>query len=95
MAIAVAPYTNPRLAVVDARITKEVDAVSLNDAERRQRARQMILEAFAERPAVAYGSSAPELPVVAGREVLQPMSQSVGGAKIIDVTPEKPPHDGR
>jgi hypothetical protein len=46
---AVAPYVNPRLAVIDSRITKEVEVTSLNDAERRAQARRMIEEAFAER----------------------------------------------
>jgi len=60
MATAVAPYTNPRLAVIDARVKTEV-VQPLSNEQRRERARQAILEAFAERPVVIEGT------VIAGR----------------------------
>jgi hypothetical protein len=47
---AVAPYTNPRLASIDATVKSQVDVSMLTDEQRRQRARAAILEAFAERP---------------------------------------------
>jgi hypothetical protein len=43
-----APYLHPRLASVEARI--ETALVVMSPEERRQRARQAILDAFAERP---------------------------------------------
>ena len=59
IAVQAAPYMHPRLASVDAKI--EIDgSARLNDAERRERARQMILEAFAERPALLTNDSAPK-----------------------------------
>ena len=47
---AVAPYTNPRLASIDVKARTEVTVSALTEEERRVRARQAILEAFAERP---------------------------------------------
>jgi len=48
---AVAPYTNPRLAVIDSTVRAKVEVTDgLSLEERRERARQMIREAFAERP---------------------------------------------
>ena len=52
MAIAAAPFIHPRLAVVDARVVAEVKVSTLSDDERRERARQLIRAAFAERPLV-------------------------------------------
>jgi len=47
----VAPYTNPRLAVIDATIkAKSEVTITLSPEELRQRAREAILQAFAERP---------------------------------------------
>ena len=46
---AVAPYTNPRLAVIDSMVRTEVNVTAVTDEQRRERARQAILEAFAER----------------------------------------------
>jgi hypothetical protein len=43
-------YESPRLAVIDARIREETAPELLNDAERREKARKMIEEAFKERP---------------------------------------------
>jgi hypothetical protein len=93
MAAAAAPYVCPRLAVVDVNAkVKTEDTALLNDEERRQRARQMILEAFAERPAI------PDLRVVAGREMSQSVGESMGGGKVIDAIPlekhEKEPSEG-
>ena len=50
MAIAAAPYLHARLASVDSTIRTEVNVTQLTNEERRQRARQAILDAFAERP---------------------------------------------
>ena len=47
----VAPYTNPRLSAIDATVRSEVKVV-LSPEQRRERARQAILEAFAERPLI-------------------------------------------
>ena len=75
MAVAVAPYVNPRLAVVDARVVAEVNEPQLTEEQRRQRARAAILEAFAERaPRVVEG----EYKVIAGNEV--PAEQANGAA---------------
>src|SRR5215831_20919 len=50
-AVAVAPYVAPRLAVIDSTIRAAVvDVTALTSEERRQRARQAIVEAFRERP---------------------------------------------
>ena len=62
---AVAPYTNPRLASIDVKARTEVTVSALTEEERRQRARQAILEAFAERPLVIEH----EPKVIAGRDV--------------------------
>jgi hypothetical protein len=65
MAAAVAPYTNARLAVVDARVVAEVNVTPLTSEERRQRARALILEAFRERPPrVVEG----EYKIIAGKD---------------------------
>jgi hypothetical protein len=50
MAIAAAPYFHPRLASIDSTVRTEVNVSQLTEEQRRQRARQAILEAFAERP---------------------------------------------
>jgi hypothetical protein len=42
------PYVHPRLATIEAKITQEVTVMS--EDERRQQARELIREAFAERP---------------------------------------------
>jgi len=47
-AAAVAPYVHPRLANVEAKVDVRTEVAT--EAERRQRARQAILEAFGERP---------------------------------------------
>jgi len=78
-AATVAPYVNPRLAVVDSTIRKEVEVSPLNDEQRRARARAMILEAFAERPTI------PDLRVVAGREVPPGVGDGMDSGKVIDV----------
>jgi hypothetical protein len=59
---AAAPYTNPRLASIGATFKSEVKVV-LTEEQRVERARQAILEAFAERPALNA-----ERKIVAGRE---------------------------
>jgi hypothetical protein len=72
-----APYMHPRLASVDANI--EIDTTAqLNDAERRERARQMILEAFAERqPLLPNGS-------VIEHEPIADMGESMGTVEAVD-----------
>jgi hypothetical protein len=67
MAVAAAPYIHPKLQVVDSTIRAAVvDVTALTAEERRQRARALILEAFAERPPrVVEG----EYKVLAGRDV--------------------------
>jgi len=47
---AIAPYTNPRLASIDATVKSTTEVSLLTDEQRRQRARQAILDAFVERP---------------------------------------------
>jgi hypothetical protein len=64
---AVAPYTNPRLAVIDSTVKLAADVtVTLTPEERRQRARAVILEAFRERPPRVIEG---QYRVVAGNEV--------------------------
>jgi hypothetical protein len=66
----VAPYTNPRLAVIDSNVTVQQQAeTQLTAEERRERARQAIREAFAERPAIAHGSSTPACSASCGMRV--------------------------
>lgn len=51
MAGMAAPYLHPKLQVVDSTVRAAVvDVTGLTVEQRRQRARQAILEAFAERP---------------------------------------------
>jgi hypothetical protein len=63
---AVAPYTNPRLAVIDSTVRAKVEVSgTLSADEMRARARAAIAEAFAERPlAIEH-----EPRVIAGRDV--------------------------
>ena len=63
----VAPYTNPRLAVIDSTVKLAAEVtVTLSEDERRERARRMIAEAFAERvPLTVEG----EYKVIAGRDI--------------------------
>jgi hypothetical protein len=60
----VAPYTNPRLASIDATVKSEVK-VALTEEQRRERARQAILEAFAERTPLVVDA---EYKVIAGKD---------------------------
>ena len=48
MAVALAPYTNPRLHAIEAKI--ETALVIMTEDERRDQARELIREAFRERP---------------------------------------------
>jgi hypothetical protein len=60
----VAPYIHPRLAVIDARVQASVVTETLTEAQRVERARKAIAEAFAERtPLVVDG----EYKVIAGK----------------------------
>jgi hypothetical protein len=69
MAIAAAPYLHARLASVDSTIRTEVNVTQLTNEERRQRARQAILDAFAERPLKLIEGEVVEPKVIAGRDV--------------------------
>jgi hypothetical protein len=60
----VAPYTAPRLAVIDSTVRAEVTTTALTEEQRVERARKAIAEAFAERtPLVVEG----EYKVIAGK----------------------------
>jgi hypothetical protein len=58
MAVAAAPYLHPRLQSIEAKVAETV--IVLSEEQRRKRARQAILEAFAERPPLAIVSAADE-----------------------------------
>jgi len=72
---AVAPYVHPRLAVIDSTIRAEVSVSTLTDEQRRERARQLIRAAFAERPVVIEH----EPKVIAGRDVSADVSAQANG----------------
>jgi hypothetical protein len=55
MAVAAAPYLHPKLQVVDSTIRAKVEVSALSADEMRQRARQAIAEAFAERTPLVEG----------------------------------------
>jgi hypothetical protein len=76
MAVAAAPFVHPRLQVVDARVVAEVKVSHLSPEERRERARRLIREAFAERPLVIEH----EPRVIAGRDVAKDVAQANGEA---------------
>jgi hypothetical protein len=50
MAAAAAPYLHARLQSIDSTVRTEIELSTLTAEQRRQRARQAILDAFAERP---------------------------------------------
>jgi hypothetical protein len=75
MAAAVAPYTNPKLAVIDSTIRAEVAVSALSEAELREKARALIREAFRERPRVIEH----EPRVIAGRDVSADVSAQANG----------------
>jgi hypothetical protein len=76
-ATAVAPFTNPRLAVIDANVKHEHEVkVTLSADELRARARQAIAEAFAERPLTIEHQPR----VIAGRDVAKDVEQANGKA---------------
>jgi hypothetical protein len=89
MAIAAAPYLHPRLSSIDSTTRVEVDVTPLTAEERRQRARQAILEAFAERPLKLIEGEVVEggYKVIAGTDV----SAAVEKAKGEVPEGEKPP----
>jgi hypothetical protein len=66
MAIAAAPYLHPRLSSIDSTVKLAAEVtVTLSEDERRERARRMIAEAFAERvPLTVEG----EYKVIAGKD---------------------------
>ena len=66
-AVAVAPYVAPRLSSIDATVKAKTEVtVQLTEKQRRERARQMILEAFRERPPRLVEG---EYKVIGGRDV--------------------------
>jgi hypothetical protein len=69
MATAAAPYLHARLQSIDSTVRTEVKLSTLTEDERRQRARQAILEAFAERPLKLIEGEVVEPKVIAGRDV--------------------------
>jgi len=67
MAVAAAPFIHPKLAVVDSTVKLAAEVtVTLSEDERRERARRMIAEAFAERPPLTVEG---QYKVIAGRDV--------------------------
>ena len=72
---AAAPYTSPRLAVIDSTVRAEVAVSTLTDEERREQARALIRAAFAERPLVIEH----EPRVIAGRDVSSDVQQQANG----------------
>jgi hypothetical protein len=80
MAIAAAPYLHPRLQVVDSTIRAKVEVSALSADKMRAKARQAILEAFAERPLVIEH----EPRVIAGRDVAKDGAQANGEDKEIN-----------
>ena len=86
---AVAPYTNPRLASIDATVRSTTEVTLLSDEERRQRARAAILAAFAERPQPVIEG---KFQVIAGRAVettneRQSVGNDMGSGKALDAIP--------
>jgi hypothetical protein len=77
MAVAAAPYTSPRLAVVDSTVRAKVEVSgTLSADELRARARAAIAEAFAERPLVVEHQPR----AIAGRDVAKDVEQANGKA---------------
>jgi len=72
---AAAPYTSPRLAVIDSTVRAEVAVSTLTDEERREQARALIRAAFAERPVLI--DVTPK--VIAGRDVSSDVQQQANG----------------
>jgi hypothetical protein len=71
MAIAAAPFIHARLAVVDSTVRAVVDVTPLTEEQRREQARKLIAEAFAERvPLTVEG----EYKVIAGRDIAADVS---------------------
>ena len=81
MAVALAPYTNPRLLAIEAKITQEVTVMT--EDERREQAQRLIREAFAERPLKLIEGEVVELDdaetLATEREV---MGESMGSAEV-------------
>jgi hypothetical protein len=80
MAIAAAPFIHPRLSAVDANVRTQVEEAStLTEAERRERARQAIAEAFAERrDPEQWQASGPVLRLVAPADDAAPPPDEAG-----------------
>lgn len=72
---AAAPYTSPRLAVIDSTVRAEVSVSSLTADELRAQARALIAEAFRERPLLIEH----EPRVVAGRDIAADVSAQANG----------------
>ena len=79
---AAAPFVHPRLAVIDSTVRTESATPQLSEEERRQRARQAILDAFAERPLKLIEGEVVE---VDAAEMLatepESLGESMGGAR--------------
>ena len=91
-----APFIHPRLAVIDSRVVAKVEVTDgLSPDELREKARQMIRNAFAERrPLTVEG----EYRVIGGREVSQDVQQqnvgqNVGSSPAMAAEPQKPSDD--
>jgi hypothetical protein len=71
MAAAAAPYLHARLQSIDSTVRAEISTSTLTAEQRRQRARQAILDAFAERPLKLINGEVvdAEYKVIAGRDV--------------------------
>ena len=80
---AVAPYTNPRLSVIDSTVRTEVNVMALTDEQRRERARQAILEAFAERPPVVVEGARRKC----GRQTIRRMATRLNSARVEGTAP--------
>jgi hypothetical protein len=76
MAVAVAPYTNARLAVVDSTVRAVVDVTPLTADELRAQARALIAEAFRERPTIDV---TPTAKFIAGRDIAADVSAQAKG----------------
>jgi hypothetical protein len=88
VAASCSPYVHPRLATIEAKITQEVTVMT--EDERRQQARELIREAFAERPLkliegeVIEADAAETLATERGV-----MGESMGSAATLKLTPWK------
>jgi hypothetical protein len=83
MAAAAAPYIHPRLANVEMKVEAEV--THLTAEQRVERARQAILEAFAERPVLAGASHGP---LIEHEAVTSEPTEAIQPGQKRDILPE-------